>query len=140
MECSNLFVNFIRQNPCCCLIVGNSTSGVTRSDATCGPPLSCYFRQRNVPVTEHLVFRVGRQLLAAFLCAILNQILNHFLKRPGPDRLVQKAVKVVTSPSHWLTRHTCIAPCSFQTSSVSAGTSEARCLPLSESEESEMLT
>ena len=41
-----------------------------------------------------------------------NQILNHFLKRPGPDRLVQKAVKMVTSPSHWLTRHTFIALCS----------------------------
>ena len=50
-------VNFIRQIPCCCVIVGDSTSGVTRSDATRGPPLSCYFRQRNVlsfyPVTEH---------------------------------------------------------------------------------------
>ena len=89
------------------------------------------------------VFGVGRQLLAAFLCAILNQILNHFLKRPGPDNLVQKAVKMVTSPSHWLTRHTFIALCSaarfycplfrstllllsvhLQTSSVSAGTSD----------------
>ena len=85
------------------------------------------------------VFGVGRQLLAAFLC----EILNHFLKRPGPDRLVQKAVKMVTSPSHWLTRHTFIALCSaahfycplflskllllsvhLQTSSVSAGTSD----------------
>ena len=89
------------------------------------------------------VFGVGRQLLAAFLCAILNQILNHFLKRLGPDRLVQKAVKMVTSPSHWLARHTFIALCSaacfycplfrstlllpsvhLQTSSVSAGTSD----------------
>ena len=50
--------------------------------------------------------------MAAFLCAILNQILNHFLKRPGIDSLVQKAVKMVTSPSHWLKRHTFIVLCS----------------------------
>ena len=42
------------------------------------------------------------------MCAILN----HFLKRPGPNRLVQKAMKMVTSPSHWLTQHTFIALCS----------------------------
>ena len=46
--------------------------------------------------------------MATFLCVILN----HFLKRPGPDRLVQKAVKTVTSPSQWLTQHTFIALCS----------------------------
>ena len=28
---------------------------------------------------------------------------------PGPNRLVQEAVKMITSPSHWLTQHTFIA-------------------------------
>ena len=50
---------------------------------------------------------VDRRLLAVFLCAILD----HFAQRPVHDSLVQESVKMVTSPSHWLTRHTFIALC-----------------------------
>ena len=34
-----------------------------------------------------------------------------FCARFGPDRLVQEAVQMVTSPSHWLRQHTFIALC-----------------------------
>ena len=51
------------------------------------------------------VFGVDRRLLAVFLCAILD----HFVQRPVHDSLVQEPVKIVTSPSHWLTPHTFIA-------------------------------
>ena len=53
------------------------------------------------------VFGVDRRLLAVFLFAILDG----FVQWPVPDSLVQEAVKMVTSPSHWLMLHTFIALC-----------------------------
>ena len=53
------------------------------------------------------VFGEDRRLLEVFLCAILD----HFVQWPVHDSLVQEAVKMVTSPSHWLTLQTFIALC-----------------------------
>ena len=39
------------------------------------------------------------------MCAILD----HFVQQPVHDSLVQEPVKMVASPSHWLTLHTFIA-------------------------------
>ena len=44
-------------------------------------------------------FGVNRRLLAV----ILNVILDSFVQWLDPDILVQEAVKMVTSHSHWLT-------------------------------------
>ena len=64
----------------------------------------------------------GRQVaLGGLLCVILDS----FVQQPVPGSLVQEAVKMVTSPSHWLMQHT-YCTLHLHTSSVSAGASDLR--------------
>ena len=76
-----------------------------------------------------LVFGVDRRLLAVFLCTILD----HFVNQPGPNRLVQEAVKMVTS-SHWLMQQTFIALCPSSNLECISITSRVVCVRTSVSE------